>query len=98
MVRTWEDADGVNISVRDTGCGMPDDVRRCAFDPFFTTKEVGRGSGQGLAISYDVVVNKHQGRIDIDSTVGEGTSITVWLPTQPAQLADADELECGIGI
>lgn len=77
---TWWESGGVMIRIRDTGCGMTEEVKQRAFDPFFTTKEIGRGSGQGLAISYDVVVQKHGGRITIDSEVGEGTTVTVWLP------------------
>ena len=50
------------------------------FDPFFTTKEVGRGTGQGLAIAHSVVVDKHAGTIEVDSEMGEGTTFRIRLP------------------
>lgn len=70
----------VAVRVADNGTGIPDHVRDKIFDPFFTTKDVGKGTGQGLAISRDVVVVKHGGRIDVDSRPGEGATFTVWLP------------------
>ena len=68
------------VSITDNGCGIPDDVREKIFDPFFTTKEIGRGSGQGLAIARSVIVDKHHGRLDMFSKVGEGTTFTIRLP------------------
>lgn len=68
------------IRVQDTGGGIPDDVRERIFDPFFTTKEVGRGTGQGLAISRSVVVENHGGSIDVDVNPGIGTTFTIRLP------------------
>jgi signal transduction histidine kinase len=52
------------------------------FDPFFTTKEVGKGTGQGLAIAYSVVVDKHEGEIFFDSVEGEGTTFIIRIPVQ----------------
>jgi len=72
--------DAVEITVRDTGCGIPDDIRDRIFDPFFTTKDVGKGTGQGLAITYKTVVEKHNGYLGVDSTPGEGTVFTIKLP------------------
>ncbi|MBU1454938.1 MAG: PAS domain-containing protein [Proteobacteria bacterium] len=73
-------ADGfAEIRFDDTGSGIPADVIPKIFDPFFTTKEVGQGSGQGLAISYDVI-SKHGGTITADSTPGSGTSFILRLP------------------
>ncbi len=79
-ISTCECGDCVEVSVADSGSGIPEDIRQKVFDPFFTTKEVGRGTGQGLAISYDVVVNKHGGEIDVKSEVGKGTTFFVRLP------------------
>jgi two-component system, NtrC family, sensor kinase len=79
-IRTRLDGGGVLIAVEDTGSGIPEGIKEKIFDQFFTTKEVGKGTGQGLAISYDAVVNKHGGRIWADSVVGEGTTFSVWLP------------------
>jgi two-component system NtrC family sensor kinase len=83
-IRTRDDSDGVLIEVEDTGTGIPDDVKQRIFDPFFTTKDVGKGTGQGLAITYDAVVNKHGGRISVDSVPGVGTMFSVWLPKDDA--------------
>jgi len=68
------------ISIEDNGCGIPKDVIDKIYDPFFTTKEVGRGSGQGLAIARAIVVDKHGGRINVESTPGAGTRFTIRLP------------------
>jgi len=68
------------ICISDTGSGIPEGIRHRIFDPFFTTKELGRGTGQGLAICYPVIVEKHGGRISFDSEVGRGTSFTIDLP------------------
>jgi PAS domain S-box-containing protein len=68
------------IRIIDTGSGIPENIRHRIFDPFFTTKEIGRGTGQGLAICYPVIVGKHGGRITFDSEVGRGTTFTIGLP------------------
>ena len=68
------------IRICDTGTGIPENIRSKIFDPFFTTKEVGRGTGQGLAISRSVVVDKHGGTITFDSEVGKGTCFIIRLP------------------
>lgn len=70
----------ISIAIADNGCGIPQDIIDRVFDPFFTTKEVGQGTGQGLAISYDVIVNKHGGRLEVESTPGEGTCFCITLP------------------
>lgn len=70
----------VEIWVSDTGCGIPEAIRERVFDPFFTTKPVGKGTGQGLSIAYNVV-SKHGGRIWFDSVPGEGTTFRVRIPT-----------------
>jgi PAS domain S-box-containing protein len=68
------------ISISDTGTGIPENIRSRIFDPFFTTKGVGKGSGQGLAISHSVVVDKHGGTITFDSEMGKGSVFVVRLP------------------
>jgi signal transduction histidine kinase len=68
------------IRVRDNGCGVPAENLSKLYDPFFTTKEVGRGTGQGLAISHSIVVDKHCGDISVSSELGVGTQFTVRLP------------------
>ena len=69
----------VQIEFKDSGEGMPDDVRRRAFEPFFTTKQVGKGTGMGLAVSYSLI-EKHGGSITIESETGKGTSVVVTVP------------------
>lgn len=80
VVRTKSAAEQIVVEVEDNGCGIPEPIRNRIFDPFFTTKEVGKGSGQGLAISHDIVVNKHHGTIQVESTPGKGTTFVVRLP------------------
>ena len=76
------------VEFRESGSGIAADVLKRVFDPFFTTKPVGSGTGLGLSISYSII-NKHHGRIDVESTVGEGSAFRVWLPVnQPTSLAD----------
>lgn len=80
FVRTRADRDGVEISVSDTGGGIPLEVQPRIFDAFFTTKTVGRGTGQGLALAHAVVVQRHRGELTFDTEVGRGTTFRVWLP------------------
>ena len=70
------------IRIQDNGSGIPEAIRSRIFEPFFTTKGIGKGTGQGLAIAHSVVVDKHKGRISLDSTVGEGTTFTIALPME----------------
>jgi len=70
----------VVIRVSDTGNGMPKYIAEKIFDPFFTTKSVGKGTGQGLAIAYDVIVNKHNGNIRVSTEPEKGTTFTIELP------------------
>jgi PAS domain S-box-containing protein len=69
-----------HIHLADNGCGIPPNHLERVFDPFFTTKEVGRGTGQGLAIARSIIVDKHAGSIDVHSVVGEGTEFLIRLP------------------
>jgi len=86
-VRTRHDGDQVSIEISDTGCGIPEAIRERIFDPFFTTKEVGKGSGQGLAIARAIVVNKHGGSITFDSEIGRGTTFRILIPITGAEVA-----------
>jgi C4-dicarboxylate-specific signal transduction histidine kinase len=82
-------ADGVVLSVTDTGEGIPPENLSKIFDPFFTTKSEGKGVGLGLAVSYGIV-QAHGGEIEVKSKVGEGTTFTVTLPfEQPSEASDA---------
>jgi two-component system NtrC family sensor kinase len=73
----------VEISIIDTGCGIPEENMKRIFDPFFTTKEVGKGTGLGLSVSHGIV-KAHGGTIRVESTVGKGTTFRVYLPMEPA--------------
>lgn len=78
--------DRVQVIVSDNGRGMPEAVRSRIFDPFFTTKEGDKGTGIGLSISYQIVVEKHHGKLWCDSTPGEGSKFVIELPIhQPSQ-------------
>lgn len=79
-LRTRHDGESVRLEVEDSGTGISENIRDQIFEPFFTTKDVGRGTGQGLALVHDIVVNKHGGWIGLDSSVGIGTTIIVKLP------------------
>lgn len=72
--------DSAEIRVSDTGSGIPEAIRSRIFEPFFTTKPVGKGTGQGLAICYSVIVDKHRGNISFDSAPGRGTTFVIRLP------------------
>jgi two-component system NtrC family sensor kinase len=72
---------GIEITILDTGCGIPPENLDTLFDPFFTTKEVGDGTGLGLSVSYGIV-ERHGGTIRVRSEVGRGSSFTVWLPLE----------------
>jgi PAS domain S-box-containing protein len=73
--------DFAEIRLQDTGCGIPEQIIHKIFDPFFTTKEVGKGTGQGLAIARTIIVNKHGGTIEVESVLGKGTTFILRLPT-----------------
>ena len=92
LVTTRHDRKWVEFSVRDTGTGIPEKIRRRIFEPFFTTKPIGLGTGQGLALAHSVIVQEHGGRIWFDSEVGKGTVFFVQLPQ-----ATALETEMGEG-
>lgn len=73
----------VTITVADDGTGIPEHQRARIFDPFFTTKEVGRGTGQGLALAWATVVEQHGGSLTWDTEIGRGTTFSVRLPIAP---------------
>jgi PAS domain S-box-containing protein len=79
-IRTELSDDCVVIRISDNGCGIPPENLAKLYEPFFTTKEVGRGTGQGLAIARSIVVGKHGGELGVSSTVGSGSEFTLRLP------------------
>ena len=88
----------VVIEVSDSGGGIPEAIQQRIFDPFFTTKEVGKGTGQGLAIAHDIIVNKHDGQIDFTSTPGQGTTFLIRLPVLLASGKNARQLPCSASV
>ena len=89
-LRTRHDGESVRLEVEDSGTGISENIRDQIFEPFFTTKDVGRGTGQGLALVHDIVVNKHGGWIGLDSSVGIGTTVIVKLPIKKQDLEAAE--------
>ncbi len=79
-VATRRDGNWAEVRIGDTGTGIPEESRSRIFDPFFTTKEVGRGTGQGLAIAHSVITEKHEGTIKFETEIGVGTTFIVRLP------------------
>jgi signal transduction histidine kinase len=71
---------GVTISIADNADGIPESIQTKLFDPFFTTKPIGKGTGLGLSISHQIITEKHQGKIEFYSTVGQGTEFAVQIP------------------
>lgn len=80
VVRTQREGESIRIEIDDSGPGIPEEIRDRIFDPFFTTKEVGKGTGQGLAITYDIITNKHAGTVEVLSTDGVGATFVIHLP------------------
>jgi signal transduction histidine kinase len=72
----------VAIRIADNGPGMNETTRKRLFEPFFTTKPVGKGTGLGLSIGYQIVVERHGGRLQCLSTPGQGTEFTIEIPIQ----------------
>ena len=91
-VRTRREGESVVIRIGDTGGGIPDAIRGRVFDPFFPTKEVGKGTGQGLAIARSVILENHGGHLTFETEVGQGTTFIIRLPIdgkKPAALGAA---------
>jgi len=87
-VRTRHTDGQVLVQISDNGCGIPEEIQSQIFDPFFTTKDVGKGTGLGLSMSYSII-EKHNGRIEVESKEGEGTTFSIYLPAaQPKQPDD----------
>ncbi len=78
-IKTWLEEDYLCISIGDNGIGMDENTKKRLFEPFFTTKDVGEGTGLGMSITYNTI-NKHNGKINIVSELGEGTDFIIKLP------------------
>ena len=95
-IRTRHAGEHVKISISDNGCGIPEDHLERIFEPFFTTKEVGKGTGLGMNIAYNII-KKHGGDIQVTSCVGEGTTFTILLPANKdvAKATSAEQVAAG---
>ena len=80
-----KNSEWVAIHIADNGLGMTEKVREQIFNPFFTTKPVGKGTGLGLAVSYQVVVDRHHGEFKCSSTPGEGTEFMIEIPVKQGE-------------
>jgi len=92
-VRAKNQGEYIVIEIEDTGAGIPAHIQPNIFDPFFTTKEIGKGTGQGLAISRQVIVETHHGELTFVTEVGKGTTFFVKLPIQQPAITAAPESE-----
>ena len=77
-----DSAELIKITIEDNGVGMSEKTRRKIFTPFFTTKPVGQGTGMGMPISYNIIVEKHGGKLDCQSTVNKGTKFIIQIPIE----------------
>jgi signal transduction histidine kinase len=84
-ISTHQDGDWVEVRIRDTGPGIPENIRHRIFEPFFTTKPIGKGTGQGLAIARSVIVEKHHGEFNFDTEPGKGSCFKIRLPIKPSR-------------
>ncbi|MES2829940.1 MAG: 7TM diverse intracellular signaling domain-containing protein [Bacteroidota bacterium] len=78
-IKTWHEGSNVKISIKDSGTGMPEEVKQKIFEPFFTTKDVGEGTGLGLSIVFRIIEN-HHGHIDVITKLNHGTEFIITLP------------------
>jgi two-component system NtrC family sensor kinase len=78
-IRTGTEGENAWVEIQDSGCGIPKENLKRIFDPFFTTKPVGKGTGLGLSLSYGIL-QKHGGRIEVDSEIGRGTCFRLTIP------------------
>jgi len=93
-VSTRTDGDHVEVQVSDTGTGIPEEHRLRIFEPFFTTKDVGKGTGQGLAVVYGSIVKRHGGSVTFETEPGKGTTFILRLPLKAAT-PGGKKRECG---
>lgn len=80
-IKTSADKNNVTVQVSDTGTGIPEEIISKIYDPFFTTKDVGKGTGLGLNMAYNII-KKHNGTINVESKIGEGTTFYIKIPLE----------------
>jgi len=79
-IDAYSSGDNIIFEIEDNGIGIPYDIKNKIYQPFFTTKDIGKGTGFGLSIAYDIIVIEHKGNIEVESTIGERTKFKVTLP------------------
>jgi two-component system, NtrC family, sensor kinase len=84
-VSTKNLSDRIEVSVKDNGNGIPEEIKNKIFQPFFTTKPTGQGTGLGLSMSYDIITKGHGGEIKVESAEEEGTAFIIYLPTRESR-------------
>jgi signal transduction histidine kinase len=89
-IKTRADNGYVEIKISDTGSGIPKENLNRIFDPFFTTKDVGKGTGLGLNVAYNII-KKHHGKIDVNTGLGKGTTFTIKIPVTGDQLQTSND-------
>ncbi len=87
-IKTYAINNYVVCEISDDGPGIPEDKLQKIFDPFFTTKPIGKGTGLGLSVSHDIIVSKHKGQLQVESTVGKGTKFIIKLPINVENIVD----------
>ena len=90
-----DDLNEVKLEICDNGCGISDDIHKKIFNPFFTTKPVGKGTGMGLAVSYQIIVEQHDGNLQCFSKPNEGSVFLITLPIRHAKGIDGDTSDEG---
>lgn len=88
ILSTGHESGWVWVGVEDNGCGMSEAVQQHVYEPFFTTQPIGRGTGLGLSVAYNIV-QEHHGRIELRSKPGEGTLFRIWIPVSQVSNAEA---------
>jgi two-component system, NtrC family, sensor kinase len=87
-IKTSLENENILISIMDSGCGISDKIVNRIFDPFFTTKEVGKGTGQGLSLAYNIIVNHHHGAIHVFTEENKGTTFTIEIPLAQTEIEE----------
>ena len=88
-LRTTDKGDRVEVRIRDNGTGIPQELVDKIYKPFFTTKPPGEGTGLGLSLSHDIVVQGHQGKMSVTTTAGEFTEFLITLPKRAARSSES---------
>lgn len=93
-IRTEQRGEDVAVIVEDNGCGIPQEILPRIYEPFYTTKDVGKGTGLGLSISHKIIL-EHNGRIEVESTPGKGSTFMVLLPLESQKRSEPEEIQNG---